>query len=40
MGKTMEEIRKVAKGANVVEGVIFNKDHRKTSDYQKFVSSL
>ena len=40
MGKTMEEIRKVAKGAKVVEGVIFNKDHRKTSDYQKFVSSL
>ena len=40
MGKTTEEITKIAKGANVVEGVIFNKDHRKTSDYQKFISSL
>ena len=40
MGNTTEEIRNIAKGANVVEGVIFDKDHRNTSDYRKFISNL
>ena len=40
MGETMTEIRKVAKGANVVEGVIFDKKHRKDADYQKFIASI
>ena len=40
MGKTMEEIKKIAKGANVVEGFIFDKDHRKASDYQKLSSLI
>ena len=35
MGETMTEIRKVVKGANVVEGGIFDISHRKDSDYQK-----
>ena len=40
MGETMTEIRKVAKGANVVEGTIFNASHRKDSDYQKLIEGL
>ena len=40
MGNTTEEIRNIAKGANVVEGVIFDKDHRNTFDYRKFISNL
>ena len=40
MGETMVEIRKIAKGANVVEGVIFDGSHRKDADYQKFVASI
>ena len=40
MGNTTEEIRNISKGANVVEGVIFDKDHRNTSDYRKFISNL
>ena len=40
IGKTTQEIKNVVKGANVVEGVIFNQSHRKTEDYQKFISSL
>ena len=40
MGNTTEEIRNIAKGANVVEGVIFDKDHRNTSAYRKFISNL
>ena len=40
MGKTTQEIKNIVKGANVVEGVIFNQSHRKTEDYQKFISSL
>ena len=40
MGNATEEIRNIAKGANVVEGVIFDKDHRNTSDYRKFISNL
>ena len=40
MGETMVEIRKIAKGANVVEGIIFDGSHRKDADYQKFVASI
>ena len=40
MGETMVEIRKMAKGANVVEGIIFDGSHRKDADYQKFVASI
>ena len=40
MGETMTEIRKVVKGANVVEGTIFDGSHRKDADYQKFISSI
>jgi flavodoxin len=40
MGKTMDEIKQIAKGANVVEGFIFDKNHRKTSDYQKLASLI
>ena len=40
MGETMTEIRNVVKGANVVEGVIFDRKHRKAADYQKFVNSI
>ena len=39
-GETATEIRKVAKGANVVEGTIFNGSHKKDEDYQKFVQGL
>ena len=35
MGNTMDEIRKVVKGATVVEGGIFDIKHRKDADYQK-----
>ena len=35
MGNTTEEIRKIAKGANVVEGKIFNIKHRKEADFQQ-----
>ena len=40
MGKTMDEIRKIAKGANVVEGFIFDKDHRSSADYKKLSSLI
>ena len=40
MGKTTEEIRGIVKGANVVEGVIFDRTHLTTSDYKKFISNL
>ena len=40
MGETMTEIRKVAKGANVVEGNIFSGGHKKDSDYQKMIQGL
>ena len=40
MGKTMEEIRRIAVGANVIEGVIFDKNHRSTNDYKKFISKI
>ena len=35
MGNTMDENRKVVKGANVVEGAIFDISHRKDADFQK-----
>ena len=35
MGNIMDEIRKVVKGANVVEGAIFDISHRKDADFQK-----
>ena len=40
MGKIMEEIKKIAKGANVVEGIIFDKNHRKTNDYKKLIAKI
>lgn len=40
MGKTMEEIRRIAVGANVIEGVIFDRNHRSTDDYRKFISKF
>ena len=40
MGEIMTEIRKVVKGANVVEGTIFDGSHRKDADYQKFIASI
>ena len=40
MGETMTEIRKIAKGANVIEGTIFDIKHRKDADYQKFIKGL
>ena len=40
MGNIMEEIKRIAKGANVVEGVIFDRHHRKTDDYKKFISKI
>ena len=38
MGNTMDEIRKVVKGATVVEGAIFDIKHRKDADYQKLAT--
>ena len=40
MGETMVEIRKIAKGANVVEGNIFSGGHKKDADYQKMIQGL
>ena len=40
MGETMTEIRKIVKGANVIEGTIFDIKHRKDADYQKFIKGL
>ena len=40
MGKIMEEIKTIAKGANVVEGKIFDKNHRKIDDYKKLTTNL
>ena len=39
-GETAAEIKKVAKGANVVEGSLFNGGHKKDADYQKLIQSL
>ena len=35
MGEILVEIRKIAKGAKVIEGGIFDMGHRKESDYEK-----
>ena len=40
LGETLTEIRHIAKGANVVEGHIFDIKHRKDTNYQKFVQDL
>ena len=40
MGKIMEEIKKIAKGANVVEGIIFDKNHRKIDDHKKLFGKI
>ena len=39
-GETAAEIKKVVKGANVVEGSLFNGGHKKDADYQKLIQSL
>ncbi len=39
-GETAAEIKKVAKGANVVEGSLFNGGNKKDADYQKLIQSL
>ena len=39
-GETAAEIKKVAKGATVVEGSLFNGGHKKDADYQKLIQSL
>ena len=39
-GETASEIRKIAKGANVVEGTVFTGGHKKDSDYQKIIQSI
>ena len=40
MGETMIEIKKVCKGANIVEGTIFDSGHRKDADYKKFIEGI
>ena len=40
MGKIMEEIKGIVKGANVIEGIIFDKNHRKTNDYKKLIAKI
>ena len=40
LGNIMEEMKQIAKGANVIEGIIFDQNHKTIKDYQKFVSSL
>ena len=40
IAKAADELKKFVKGANVVEGLVFDKDHRKTSDYEKLSSKL
>ena len=39
-GETAAEIKKVAKGATVVEGTLFNGGHKKDADYQKLIQNL
>ena len=39
-GETAAEIKKAAKGANVVEGTIFTGSHKKDADYQKLIQGL
>ena len=40
MGETMIEIKKVCKGANIVEGTIFDSGHIKDADYKKFIEGI
>ena len=40
MGNTTAEIRQIVKGANIVEGTIFDIGHRKDADYQKFIKGI
>ena len=40
LGETMIEIKKVCKGANIVEGTIFDSGHRKDADYKKFIEGI
>jgi len=40
MGKTIDEIKTIAKGANVIEGIIFDKNHRRTDDYKKLIAKI
>ena len=40
MGETMTEIRKICKGANIVEGFIFDAGHRKDADYKKLLEKV
>ena len=39
-GETIAELKKAAKGANIVEGSLFNGQHKKDADYQKLIQSL
>ena len=36
----MVEIRNVVKGANVIEGIIFDQSHRNVENYKKFISKV
>ena len=40
MGNIMDDIRKIAKGADVIEGTIFDQNHKTFNDYKQFVSKL
>ena len=40
MGDIMIEIKNVVKGANVIEGVIFDQSHRNVENYKKFISKV
>ena len=40
MGNIMTEIRSVVKGANVIEGEIFDQAHRTTENYKKLISKV
>ena len=40
MGETMTEIRKVCKGATIIEGTIFDASHRKETDNKKLIEGI
>ena len=40
MGNIMSEIRNVVKGANIIEGNIFDQSHRNINNYKKFISRV
>ena len=40
MGKTMDEITSIVKGAKVIEGTIFDRNHRNQDDYKKFLDKV